>query len=202
LVLPTGEETLDVTLRFTPQDDANPQVPNEVIGLLTIVSDDPDFPHTADLCGESAQQSGVRILVSDVSSGVPIAIDYVDSMSIQAKGKNRPGPIRLQFTDQPLSSADVCGNTIAYHVNQETLPATNTTGSNPKSSYQAKAMEGNLQTTESFPLGQCEFRDFQLELQDSDSPVCLLAPKGASCTTAGDCCSNKCKGPAGNKSCK
>jgi hypothetical protein len=144
----------------------------------------------------------VRILVSDVSSGVPFAIDVVDSMSIQAKGKNRPGPIHLQFTDQPLSSAPVCGNTIAYHVNQETLPSTGTSGSNPKSSYQAKAMEGNLQTAESFTLGQCEFRDFQLQLQDSDSPVCALAQKGDSCTTAGDCCSNKCKGPNGGKTCK
>jgi len=203
IVLPTGEETLIVTLRFTPQSDSDPQVPNEVTGLLTIISDDPDFPHTADLCGESAQQSGVRILVSDVSSGQPIAIDEVDSMAIQSKGKNRPGPINLQFTDQPLSSLDVCGNNISWHVNQETLPSTSTTGSNPKSSYQAKAMEGNLQTSETFSLGQCEFRDFQLELQDSDSPICLLEPKGAVCTTDGDCCSNKCKGPRGGaKSCK
>ena len=202
VVLPTGEETLNVTLRFTPQDDLDPQVPNEVIGLLTVASDDPDFPHTADLCGESAQQSGVRILVSDISSGVPIAVDEVDSMTIQSKGKNRPGPVNLQFTDQPLQDTVVCGNTIAYHVNQESLPATYTAGNNPKSSYQAKAMEGNLQTTESFPLGQCEFRDFQLQLQDSDSPVCLLKPKGESCTTAGDCCSFKCKGPEGGKTCK
>ena len=28
------------------------------------------------------------------------------------------------------------------------------------------------------------------------------APKGASCSSNGECCSNKCKGPAGNKSCK
>lgn len=202
IVLPTGEETLDVTIRFTPQADVDPQVPSEVLGLLTINSDDPDFPHTADLCGESALQSGVRILVSDVSSGVPIAVDEVDSMAIQSKGKNRPGPINLQFTDQPLSSTVVCGNTIAYHVNQETLPSTHTTGSNPKSSYQAKAKEGNLQAAESFTLEQCEFRDFQLQLQDSDSPVCALAQKGEACTTAGDCCSNKCKGPDGGKTCK
>ena len=202
ILLPPGEETLNVTVRFTPQSDLDPQVPNEVTGLLTIVSDDPDFPHTADLCGESALQSGVRILVSDVSSGVAMAVDEVDSMSIQSKGKNRPGPINLQFTDQPLSTADVCGNTIAYHVNQETLPSTDTTGSNNKSSYQAKAMEGNLQAAESFTLGQCEFRDTQLQLQDSTSPVCVLAQKGEACTTDGDCCSSNCKGPNGAKTCK
>ena len=202
ITLPPGEETLNATVRFTPQSDADPQVPNEVTGLLTIVSDDPDFPHTADLCGESAQQSGVRILVSDVSSGIPIAIDEVDSLTIQSKGKNRPGPINLQFTDQPLSTADVCGNTIAYHVNQETLPSTDTTGGNNKSSYQAKAMEGNLQAAESFTLDQCEFRDSQLQLQDSTSPSCLLAAKGEACDTDGDCCSGKCKGPDGSKTCK
>lgn len=101
-----------------------------------------------------------------------------------------------------MNSVEVCGNTIDYHVNQETLPATETTGSNSKSSYQAKAMEGNLQTSQSFSLGQCEFREFQLQLQDSDAPACLLEPKGAACTTDGECCSGKCKGPESSKTCK
>jgi len=63
-------------------------------------------------------------------------------------------------------------------------------------------MEGNLQTTENFGLGQCEFREFQLQLQDSDASMCLLLPKGDACTTDGECCSGKCKGPSGGKSCK
>ena len=32
--------------------------------------------------------------------------------------------------------------------------------------------------------------------------TCDLAPVGASCTSDGDCCSNKCKGPNGGKTCK
>jgi hypothetical protein len=173
-----------------------------VTGLLTVVSDDPDFPHTADLCGESVAQSGVRILVTDVSSGTPVIVDEVDSITIQSQGLNRPGPINLRFTNQPVSSAMVCGNTIAYHVDQETLPSTATTGSNPQSSYEGRAKEGNLQTAQSFGLGQCEFREFQLQLQDSRAAACLLLPKGAACTTGGECCSGSCQGPTGGKTCR
>lgn len=144
----------------------------------------------------------MRILVTDVSTGAPVIVDEVDSITIQSKGKNRPGPINLKFTDQPVSTTMVCGNTIDYHVDQETLPSTATTGSGPQSSYQVKAKEANLQTAMSFGLGQCEFLEFQLELQDSDAEMCLLLPKGDSCTTDGQCCSGKCMGPAGGKSCK
>ena len=129
-------------------------------------------------------------------------VNEVDKIVIQSKGKNRPGPINLQFTDQLASFAEVCTNFINYHVDQETLPSTATTGSDPRSSYQAKAMEGNLQATENFGLGQCEFREFQLELQDSDALMCLLLPKGDMCINDGECCSGKCKGPAGGKACK
>jgi hypothetical protein len=202
VLLPSGEETLEVTVRFAPQADANPLAPSEVTGLLTVVSDDPGGDSSAALCGESVAQSGVRILVTDVSTGSPIIVGEVDSLTIQSKGKNRPSPINLRFTDQPVSTATVCGNAIYYHVDQETLPSTGTTGSNPKSSYEAKAREGNLQAAESFGLGQCEFREFQLQLQDSDAENCLLLPKGAPCTTAGECCSGKCKGPEGGKTCK
>ena len=202
VILPEGEETLEVTVRFTPQSDADPLAPSEVMGLLTIVSDDPDFPQTADLCGESAAQSGVRILVTDISSGSPVPVDEVDSLTIQSKGKNRPSPINLQFTDQALNSTAVCGNDVDYHVDQETLPSTATTGSNPKSSYKANAREGNLQASHSFNLGQCDFLEFQLELQDSDAADCLLLAKGDPCVTDGECCSGNCKGPAGGKTCK
>jgi hypothetical protein len=202
VLLPSGEETLEVAIQFTPQSDLNPLAPSALTGSLTIVSDDPGPAQPANLCGESVAQSGVRLLVTEVSSGSPVPVDEVDSITIQSKGKKTPSPINLQFFDQPLSSANICGNDIYYHVDQETLPEVGTTGSNPKSSYSTKAMEGNLQTSESFSLGQCEFRDFQLELFDSNSNICLLLPKGDSCTTAGECCSGKCKGPEGNKTCK
>lgn len=202
IILPSGEENLEATVRFTPQLDDDPLAPSEVTGLLTVVSDDPNGNSLADLCGESVAQSGVRLLVTDVSSGSPAIVGEVDSIIVQSKGKNRPGPINLQFTDQPASFSTVCGNVINYHVDQETLPSTDTTGSNPTSSFLTKAREGDLQTSESFTLGQCEFREVQLELQASDAGDCLLLAKGEACTTDGECCSGKCKGPQTGKTCK
>ena len=202
VVLPTGEETLDVTVRFTPQSLGDPLAPDEFTGLLTIVSDDPDGNALADLCGEGVAQSGIRVLTTDISSGIPLVVDEVDNITIRSKGKKTPSPINLQFIDVVPQSVDICNNTVTWHVDQETLPAVGTTGNNPRSSYQTSAKEGNLQDAQSFSLDQCEFREFQLQLLDSVSEVCLLLQKGESCTSAGQCCSGKCKGPNGNKTCK
>ncbi len=202
ILLPGGQETLAVSLRFTPQEDLLHLAPTQITGVMTVMSDDPATDHTAYLCGEGVTQSGLRVLVTDVSSGMPIPIDVVDSLTIQSKGKNRPGPINYSFVDHPLSMTNVCGNDIYYHVDQENLPSTETSGNGPKSSYQVKARVGYLQATESFGLGQCEFREFQLQLQDSSSESCLGLAKGDACSDAGECCSGKCKGPSGAKTCK
>jgi hypothetical protein len=191
-----------VAVRFIPQADDNPLAPSEVLGLLTVVSDDPDGDATGDLCGESAAKSGIRVLVTDFSGDVPLVVEGVDNITVKSKGKRTPSPVNLQFTDVYSQSVDVCGNTLTWHVDQETLPAVGTTGSNPNSSYQVSAREGNLADQQSFSLGQCEFRDFQLQFLDSDSDVCTLLPKGESCDNDGQCCSGKCKGPDGNKTCK
>lgn len=169
IILPSGEETLAVTVRFTPQSDADPIAPSEVTGMLTVVSDDPDGPSMADLCGESVAKSGVRILVTDQSFPVPVPIDNVDDMRVQTKGINTPSPINLHFTDQPLSSTAICGSSVDYHLDLEILPATHTTGNNPRSSYLAKAKEGNLQASHTLSLHQCELRDFQLQLGVTNS---------------------------------
>lgn len=198
ILLPPGEETLGVTVRFTPQSDANPLAPSEVTGLLTVVSDDPNSPDLADLCGESSAQSGVRILVTEVSTGTPIPVDGVDALTISSQGITPR--TNLRFTNHPVSMGAVCGNPVLWHVDQETLQAAGTTGNNPQGSYTAKAKEGNVQITETFGLDQCELREFQLQL--GGGTTCLLLPKGASCTNAGECCSGKCKGPEGGKTCK
>jgi photosystem II stability/assembly factor-like uncharacterized protein len=200
ILLPPGEETLQVSVRFTPQADVNPLAPSEVTGLLRVESDDPDGAQEADLCGESSAQSGVRILVTEVSSGTPLPVGEVDQIVVSSHGKHPR--TNLRFTDHPVSSTMVCGNPVTWHVDQETLSATETTGSNPNSSYDAKAKEGSLQVTESFGLAQCELRDFQLQLPDDGSAACLLLPKGASCSNDGECCSGKCRGPAGGETCK
>lgn len=202
VLLPTGEETLDVTVRFTPQSLGDPLAPDEFTGTLTVVSDDPDGNAEAGLCGEGVAQSGIRVLTTDISSGLPLVVEGVDSINVKSKGKKRPSPINLQFTDVDSQSTTICGNTVAWHVDQETLPVAQTTGSNPRSSYETSARDGNLQDTQSFNLSQCDFLEFQLQLQDSDSEVCLLKAKGESCSNAGECCSGKCKGPNGSKTCK
>jgi hypothetical protein len=202
VTLPGGEETLNVTVRFTPQADAAPLTPTELLGLLTVVSNDPSGNKLVNLCGEGVTQSGVRILVTDTSSGQAVPVASVDTIGLTSKGLHAPQPINLNFTDRALQTATVCGKSVKYHVDQETLPATDTTGSNPQSSYLASAKEGNLQTSQAFGLGQCEFKEMNLQVRSSTSPVCVLAPKGASCTTDGECCSGKCGGPAGGKTCK
>jgi hypothetical protein len=208
VTLPGGQETLAVTVRFTPQSDAHPQLPSEVTGVLSIVSDDPDFPHTADLCGESVTQSGLRTLVVDTTSGVPVMIDSVDSMTVRSKGKNTPSPINLMFSDTEPQMATVCGNEVYWHLNLELLPAAETTGSKGgKSQYEVYAKEGNLQDSRTFPLDQCEFNEFQMQLLSTDGGgggggSCPLGQKGDACDSADDCCSGKCSGKAGAQTCK
>ncbi len=202
IVLPPGEETLDVTVRFTPQVLGNPLAPDEFRGELAIVSDDPDAAGTAELCGEGVAQSGIRVLATDISSGTPLVVDEVDNITVRSKGKKTPSPINLQFTDVAWQQTTICDNTVTWHVDQETLPSVQTTGNNPQSSYEVSAKEGNLQDSQSFSLGQCEFLEFQLQFQDSGSPVCLLLPKGASCSNDGECCSGKCAGKSGAQTCK
>jgi hypothetical protein len=189
-------------VRFLPQADADPLAPSEVVGQLTVVSDDPDGDGLAGLCGESVAQSGVRVLVTDQSGPVPVPISNVDVITLQSKGIHSPSPINLRFKGQALSAGIICGNNIQYHVDQETLPAVGTTGNDPNSSYTTKASDGNLKSSRSFGLTQCEFQDFQLQLEDSASPACLLAPKGDACSTDGECCSGRCRGKSGNKVCK
>lgn len=205
ITLPSGEETLEVTVRFTPESGGDPLAPDETTGTLTISSDDPDASGDALLCGEGVVKSGIRTLVTDVTIGFPEIVESVDSMTVKSKGKRLPNPINLMFTDVPALDATVCDNVINYHLNLETLPSTETSGQNGKSSYEVKAMDGNLASTSSFGLGQCEFKEFQTQLQSTDGGddgICLLKDKGESCELASECCSGKCKGPNGNKTCK
>jgi hypothetical protein len=205
IVLPPGEETLDVTVRFTPESGGDPLAPDETTGTLTVSSDDPDASGDALLCGEGVVQSGIRTLVTDITIGFPEIVDSVDSMTVRSKGKGIPGPINLMFTDVTPLLATVCDNDINYHLNLETLPAVDTTIGNGKSHYLIKATEGNLQDNRTFTLDQCEFSEFVMELKSSDGGdggECLLKDKGEACDSDAECCSGKCKGPNGGKTCK
>jgi hypothetical protein len=194
---------LSVTVRFTPKTDANPLAPGEITGLLSVSTDDPDASNEAALCGESAAQSGVRALVTEVSSGIPLVVGSVDSITLKSKGKNTPSPINLSWSHKAAEGpVSVCGRNVSWHVDVETLPTTGTTGSKGgKSQYEVAVRDGNLQTTKIFDLGQCDFTEFQLQLLDSGSPSCALKAKGASCSVGAECCSGKCTGKSGSKTC-
>ena len=75
----------------------------------------------------------------------------------------------------------------------------------PEARIVTDVKDGNLQDNRSFSLGQCEFREFQMQLKSSDGgdpPSCLLKLKGEACEFADECCSGKCKGQSGGKTCK
>jgi hypothetical protein len=86
-------------------------------------------------------------------------------LTLASKGVNTPQPINIKLTNVPVATTTVCGNTVKYHLDNETLPPTQTTGSSPNSSYNVSAKEGNKQVSQSFSLGQCEFKQFILKLQ-------------------------------------
>jgi subtilisin family serine protease len=163
ITLPPGEETLDVTVRLAPTSGGGSVTsPDDVTGTFTVVSNDPDGVETAGLCGEVAAQSGVRILLVDFSD-TPIA--GVDMLTLQSKGIHTPKPIHIRMTDVPVSVDLVCGNTVRYHMQQEDLPPTHTTGNDPNSSYHVRGREWNKQTKNDFVLDQCEFKEFILRLR-------------------------------------
>ena len=170
VTLPPGEETLDVNVRFTPQSGGNPMSPDETLGTLTVVSNDPDALGQAELCGEGVAQSGMRLLVTDVTLGDPAIIDFVDDLRISSKGKGTPGPIQFRFRNQAAATTMVCGNTVSYHVDLEVLPTAATTGNNPKASYEVRAKEGKMQSSETFQIGQCDFLDMQVQLTSNGGP--------------------------------
>jgi hypothetical protein len=163
IILPSGEETLNVTVRFAPTTGGGSiTAPDETTGTLTVTSNDPGGAATADLCGEAVVQSGVRVLVVD---GTDTPIIGLDRLTLTSKGIHTPGPISIKLTDVSPTTATICNNTIQYHLDIENLPPTDTAEANPNSSYDIYAKEGNKQVRQSFTLGQCEFKEFILMLQ-------------------------------------
>jgi hypothetical protein len=92
-------------------------------------------------------------------------INGVDMLTLQSKGIHTPKPIHIRMTDVAVSQDLVCGNTVRYHMQQEDLPPTHTTGNDPNSSYHVRGKEGNKQAKNDFILDQCEFKEFILRLR-------------------------------------
>jgi hypothetical protein len=165
VTLPVGQETLTVTVRFKPTADASgASTPGSTQGTLVVSSTygGPMPDKTDGLCGEAVARSGVRVLVVDSLNN---PINGLDSLTLTSKGVNTPSPINISLKNVSPTTATVCGNTIKYHLDSENLPPTQTTGSNPKSSYNISAKEKNKQVSQSLTLGQCEFKQFILKLQ-------------------------------------
>ena len=66
----------------------------------------------------------------------------------------------------PLQTAlSICGNSIHYHLDNETLKPAGTTGSNPLASYVLTAKKGSTSANMSFTLGQCQMQQIILQIK-------------------------------------
>ena len=166
LLLGSGEETLWVTVEFHPQFDDDPNTPQSASVGVSVTSNDPGPELSgAVICGEHAKLAGIRALVTDISSGESTMVDTVKSLTLQSFGVNVPNPVRLSWKNLNLQSTnDVCGETVYYHIQEETLGAFQTTGSNPLSSYRISVQDGQKQLDVDFSLNQCEFVVRELQL--------------------------------------
>src|SRR5262249_41218284 len=85
LTIGPGAAPVPVTIRFKPTVLAGqlPHAPDQLTGLLTIVSNDPVSLPTANLCGEPTMRSGIRVLVTNGSAA---PINPLKSLTLQSKG--------------------------------------------------------------------------------------------------------------------
>jgi hypothetical protein len=159
-----GASPVPITVRFKPIILANQSssAPDQQTGMLSIVSNDPvAADNQAGLCGEPTYQSGARVLVVDTSTS---PVSSLANLTLSSQGltptfKQTLMPAALR------SAPNICGNTILYHLDNETLRPAGTTGNNPKASYQVSAKNGSTQANMSFTLGQCETKRIVLQIK-------------------------------------
>lgn len=168
LTIAPGAAPVPVTVRFRPLSTAgqNAFAPDQQLGSLSIISNDPvgsdDTAGGADgLCGEPTYHSGARVLVIDSLSN---PISSVSKITLQSRG------LTPKFSETlmpaPLHTAsNICGNTIQYHLDNETLKPAGTTGNNPLASYILSAKQGSTAATMSFTLGQCQMQQIVLQIK-------------------------------------
>lgn len=159
-----GAAPVPITVRFKPVilTDQNPYAPDQQTGALSITSNDPvTADNGAALCGEPAYHSGARVLVIDSLSN---PISSVSKITLQSKG------LTPKFSETlmpaPLQTApNICGSTILYHLDNETLKPAGTTGNNPLASYVLSAKQGSTSANMSFKLGQCQVQQLILQIK-------------------------------------
>jgi len=150
-----GGKPAPLTVRFKPEilTDQNPTAPDQQTGTLNITSNDPVAgDNTAALCGEPVYHSGARILLVDtlnnpISSVTELILTTTD-ITPPFNETLKPAPL------QP--PANVCGNTINYHLDNETL---NPTGKNPNAYYRILVKDNpHYYPPVDFRLAQCQFQ--------------------------------------------
>jgi hypothetical protein len=158
-----GAAPIPITVRFKPMILANQNsaAPDQQTGTLSIVSNDPlPANNAAGLCGEPTYQSGARVLVVD-SMNNPMS--SISSVSLMSNGLTPP--FRQTLMPAPLISvSNICGNTIQYHLDNETLRPAGTTGNNPRASYSLSAKDKSTQSNMSFTLNQCQVEQIFLQI--------------------------------------
>jgi hypothetical protein len=160
--LKPGGKPVPMTVRFKPEilTDQNPMAPDQQTGTLNITSNDPVVADdTAALCGEPVYHSGSRILLVDTLdnpiSSVTELILTTTGISPQFNETLKPAPL------QP--PANVCGNTIDYHLDNETL---NPTGKNPNAYYRILVKDNpHYYPPVDFRLTQCQFQQIKIVRQ-------------------------------------
>jgi hypothetical protein len=158
-----GAAPVPITVRFKPVvlTDQNSGAPDQQTGSLSIVSNDPvPADNAAGLCGEPAYHSGARVLVVNGSS---VPVNPLKSLSLSSSGLH-PN-ISQTLSPAVPQIANVCGNSITYTLDNETLPPAGTTGNNPKASYSLSAKNGSTQANMSFTLGQCQVQQIVLQIK-------------------------------------
>jgi photosystem II stability/assembly factor-like uncharacterized protein len=153
--LAVAGKPVPITVRFKPEilTDQSPTAPDQQTGTLHITSNDPVISDdTAALCGEPVYHSGTRILLVDtlnnpISSVADLILTSTDIVP-QYNQSLKPAPL------QP--PANVCGNTIYYHLDNETL---NPTGTNPNAYYRILVKDNpHYYPPVDFRLTQCQFQ--------------------------------------------
>jgi hypothetical protein len=162
LTIGPGAGPVPITVRFKPTILAGQlnNAPDQQTGLLTLFSNDPVAP-LANLCGEPTTRSGFRLLVTD---GTMTPLASVSAITLSSKGLSPQ--FSQKITDATPVLAALCQNpagSIKYHWDNETLPPAGTTGANPKASYTLDIKAAGKPISQSFTLGQCEFKTLTLQ---------------------------------------
>jgi len=155
ITLNPAAKPVPITVRFKPEilTDQNPTAPDQQTGTLKITSNDPVVgDNTSALCGEPVYHSGARVLLVDTLNN-PLA----SVTTLRLTTQDIVPTFLEKLSPAPLQPpANVCGNTVYYHLDNETLKPT---GKNPNAYYVVLVNDNpHYFLPVDFRLGQCQFQ--------------------------------------------